>query len=233
MSFFGDLLKEKSLWVAIGGALAVYIGTIFLNRYYGPMNSNSAFLPDKTIEKNNTNTPKNLHLQKPDFILKPDTDYQAVISTEYGDIRIDLFEKNAPNIVNNFVYLANNGFYKNMYWHRIITNFLIQTGDPTGKGNGGPGYFVKGDFNSSLPDYSTGIVGMANDGNKNHNGSQFFIVASGADYKYMKDWKNIYPIFGRVISGMNIVNKIASIKANKYGKPSKLVKVYNIQIVEK
>ncbi len=241
MSFFSDLLKEKSLWWAIGGALTVYLAVLFLDRYY-MHGQQASFVPTNTtyvkeFEQDNQGSQDNNHhpgikVQKPDFILDLTADYRAVIKTEYGNITVDLFEKLSPNIVNNFVYLAQSGYYNNIYWHRIIPKIVIQTGDPTGSGNGGPGYYVKGDFNANLPKYGPGIIGMANDGNKDHNGSQFFIVASGVKPEMTQGWESTYPIFAKVVSGMDVVDKIASIKTDKNGKPSKHVKIYSIQIVK-
>lgn len=235
MSFVSDLLKEKSLWIAIAGALTVYLGILYLNRYYP--NPNAGVLGHSSMQKQanykNSGSQKFQRLPKPDYILKPGVDYQAKIYTNYGTIVIDLLENYAPNGVNNFVYLTQHNFYNNVKFHRIIKNVLIQTGDPTGTGTGGPGYYVKGDFGPGLPEYGPGIVGMANDGNKDHNGSQFFIVASGATKDITKSWNGVYPVFARVISGMDVVDKIAKAPADKNGKPKTNVYIQKVEIIEK
>ena len=240
MSFISDLLKEKSLWIAIGGALAVYLGTLYLNRYYPNTNTglfnNTSGQVQQTQAGSNTGTNVSSSpttLPKPDYILKPGVDYQAKIYTNYGTIVIDLLENYAPNGVNNFVYLIQHNFYNNVKFHRIIKNILIQTGDPTGTGTGGPGYYVKGDFGPGLPEYGPGIVGMANDGNKDHNGSQFFIVAFGATKEITKSWNGVYPVFARVISGMDVVDKIAKLSTDKNGSPKTNVYIQRVEIVEK
>ena len=231
MSFISDLLKEKSLWIAIGGAFAVYLGTLYLNRYYP--NTTTGVLGNNSRSQVSVTGNKNKTLPKPDYILKPGVDYQAKIYTNYGTIVIDLLENYAPNGVNNFVYLSQHNFYNNVKFHRIIKNILIQTGDPTGTGTGGPGYYVKGDFGPGLPEYGPGIVGMANDGNKDHNGSQFFIVASGATKEITKSWNGVYPVFARVISGMDVVDKIAKLPTDKSGRPKTNVYIQRVEIVEK
>ena len=231
MSFISDLLKEKSLWIAIAGALAVYLGVLYLNRYYP--NTNTGVLGNNSQSQVSVTGNKNKKLPKPDYILKPGVDYQAKIYTNYGTIVIDLLENYAPNGVNNFVYLSQHNFYNNVKFHRIIKNILIQTGDPTGTGTGGPGYYVKGDFGPGLPEYGPGIVGMANDGNKDHNGSQFFIVASGATKEITKSWNGVYPVFARVISGMDVVDKIAKLSIDKSGRPKTNIYIQRVEIVEK
>jgi cyclophilin family peptidyl-prolyl cis-trans isomerase len=132
--------------------------------------------------------------------------YTATVSTTLGDFTIQLFSKETPVTVNNFVFLSQQGFYNNVIFHRVIKTFMIQTGDPTGTGRGDPGY----KFNDELPtkhSYDTGIVAMANSG-PNTNGSQFF-VCTGSDSRNLNYQPN-YTQFGQVISGMDIVQKIAS-----------------------
>ena len=139
--------------------------------------------------------------------------YTATIKTNYGDIVVQLFAKDAPLTVNNFVFLSRQGFYDNVRFHRVIKEFMIQTGDPTGTGAGGPGY----QFADELPpkyQYEPGIVAMANAG-PNTNGSQFFIC-TGAQSKNLNSYPN-YTVFGKVIGGMDVVSKIAGVPvAKKY-----------------
>jgi len=134
--------------------------------------------------------------------------YHAVIHTSLGDISIKLFPEDAPKTVNNFVFLASNHFYDGLKFHRVIKNFMIQTGDPKGDGTGGPGYQFADEL-STKHTYASGVVAMANAG-KNTNGSQFFI-GSGADVANLNQSPN-YTIFGQVDGGMDIVQKIASVK---------------------
>ncbi|HJV45539.1 MAG TPA: peptidylprolyl isomerase [Bacillota bacterium] len=144
--------------------------------------------------------------------------YQAVISTNKGDITIDLFTKEAPKTVNNFVFLSKEHFYDNVPFHRVIKNFMIQTGDPTGTGAGGPGYKFADELPSSHK-YEEGIVAMANAG-PNTNGSQFF-VCNGKESERLNSMPN-YTIFGKVSAGMDAVQAISNVKVKNspQGEPS-------------
>lgn len=125
---------------------------------------------------------------------------QAVISTAYGDVIIKLLDVEAPKTVSNFVYLAGQGFYDRLTFHRVVPDFVVQGGDPKGNGTGGPGYQFEDE--PVKRDYKRGIVAMANAG-PNTNGSQFFIV--------LKDQQSLpknYTIFGEVLMGMDVVDKI-------------------------
>ena len=126
--------------------------------------------------------------------------YTATIHTTKGDIVLDLFASEAPKTVNNFVFLARDGFYNGVRFHRIIKGFMIQSGDPKGDGTGGPGY--RFDDEAVTRNYVAGTIAMANSG-PNTNGSQFFIMHQ--DYALRKD----YTIFGIVTQGMDVVDKIA------------------------
>ncbi|OEG00269.1 peptidylprolyl isomerase [Vulcanibacillus modesticaldus] len=158
-------------------------------------------------------------------------EYFATIHTNKGDIKIKLFADSAPKTVNNFVFLANDGFYDNVKFHRIIKTFMIQTGDPLGNGMGGPGYT----FEDELPpakEYKPGIVAMANAG-PNTNGSQFFIC-SGSDSAYLNHQPN-YTVFGEVVEGMETVDNIASVPVGpsfggEMSSPKEAVYMKNIEI---
>jgi len=133
--------------------------------------------------------------------------YTAVFDTSLGSFKIELLANESPKTVNNFVFLAGQKFYDGVIFHRIIKTFMIQGGDPTGTGCGGPGY----QFADELPvkhSYDVGIVAMANAG-PNTNGSQFF-VCTGADSKYLNHQPN-YTQFGKVIEGLDTVQKIAAV----------------------
>lgn len=137
--------------------------------------------------------------------------YQAVIHTNKGDFTIELFAESAPNTVNNFIFLAKDGFYDHLVFHRIIKSFVIQTGDPKGDGTGGPGYQFKDELSTQYK-YEPGIVAMANAGS-NTNGSQFFIC-TGEDSTALNNMPN-YTIFGKIVSGMETVQKIAATKVTE------------------
>jgi len=161
--------------------------------------------------------------------------YQAKISTTMGDITVDLFAKDAPIAVNNFVFLAKDKFYDGITFHRVIKDFMIQTGDPLGSGIGGPGYTFEDELKNGHK-YETGVVAMANAG-KNTNGSQFFI-GSGKDVEGLENAPN-YTIFGKVVGGMDVVQKIAGtkVKANpqtgETSVPEQTIKINTITITEK
>jgi cyclophilin family peptidyl-prolyl cis-trans isomerase len=163
--------------------------------------------------------------------------YTAQVTTSKGSFEIELYAKDAPLTVNNFVALANDRFYDDMLFHRIIGSFVAQTGDPTGTGRGGPGYVFQDELNNGHK-YEKGIVAMANAG-PNTNGSQFFIC-TGADCEQLNPAPNasqLYTIFGKVTKGLDVIDAIAAVPvvANEYGeesKPKDEVKLIRIDIVE-
>lgn len=169
---------------------------------------------------------------KPAMALEPDTQYEAVIQTTEGSFKVELLSEVAPQTVNNFVFLAQSGFYNGVVFHRIIESFMIQTGDPTGTGRGGPGYRFEDELPPALP-YGPGVLAMANAG-PNTNGSQFF-VCTGAQSEYLNQSPN-YSVFGRVTSGMDIVQKIAATpvgrsESGEQSKPLTPVKMEQVEIV--
>ena len=128
--------------------------------------------------------------------------YQATIKTNRGDIVVDFFTQDAPMTVNNFVFLAREGFYDGVSFHRVISNFVIQGGDPTGTGRGGPGYRFGDEVRNNPNKHGTGFLSMANAG-PGTNGSQFFITHSPQPHLDGK-----HTVFGKVTSGMDVVNQI-------------------------
>lgn len=138
----------------------------------------------------------------PSMQIDPEKQYQAVIETAKGDIEIDLYPQYAPNTVNNFVFLAREGFYDDVGFHRVISNFVIQGGDPTGSGRGGPGYRFEDEFRGNPLKHETGSLSMANAG-PNTNGSQFFIAHSPQPHLDGK-----HTVFGKVVKGQDVVNAI-------------------------
>ncbi|TBL80194.1 peptidylprolyl isomerase [Paenibacillus thalictri] len=159
--------------------------------------------------------------------------YQATVTTSKGTFKIDLFAKDAPKTVNNFVFLSKEGFYNNVVFHRIIKTFMVQTGDPTGTGRGGPGYKFEDELKTTTHKYEPGIVAMANAG-PNTNGSQFFIC-TGDDSKNLNQMPN-YTIFGKVVEGMDVVQKIAETPVDPSGEgstPKEKVTIQSVSIAEK
>jgi cyclophilin family peptidyl-prolyl cis-trans isomerase len=170
----------------------------------------------------------------PQMKLDKNKTYSAIIDTSKGKFTIELFAKEAPNTVNNFVFLAQKGFYNNVVFHRIIQQFMIQTGDPQGTGGGGPGYQFADELGGSHK-YGPGIVAMANAG-PNTNGSQFF-VCTGLQSANLNSMPN-YTIFGNVTSGMDVVSKIAAapVESNGNGensKPKEKIVIKSVKILSK
>ncbi len=140
--------------------------------------------------------------QKPDFTLDLKKSYTALFETDAGNFEVKLFAAEVPNTVNNFVFLANEGFYNDTIFHRVIQDFMAQGGDPTGTGSGGPGYQFKDEFHKDLKHSKPGILSMANAG-PNTNGSQFFITHVPTPWLDGK-----HTVFGEVTSGFENVLKI-------------------------
>ena len=137
----------------------------------------------------------------PPFSIDPSKQYLAVLQTDKGDITLDLFADQAPLAVNNFVFLARQGWYDGVTFHRVLPDFMAQTGDPTGTGYGGPGYAFDNEI-TDLKFDSPGVVGMANAG-PGSNGSQFFITYAAAPHL-----DGGFTIFGRLVSGMDVLQKL-------------------------
>ena len=138
----------------------------------------------------------------PELTIDPKESYVATLHTNHGDIEISLFADRSPNAVNNFLFLAGEGFYDGVIFHRVVPGFVIQGGDPTGTGSGGPGYKFADELDGPGA-YRTGTVAMANAG-PNTNGSQFFICLDNVGLPHA------YTIFGTVTSGMEAVSAIAA-----------------------
>jgi cyclophilin family peptidyl-prolyl cis-trans isomerase/Flp pilus assembly protein TadD len=139
----------------------------------------------------------------PPMVIDAAKSYQATIVTEKGNIVLELYADRVPNTVNNFVFLAREGFYDNITFHRVIPDFMAQGGDPTGTGTGGPGYAFADEFDPSLLHDSPGTLSMANSG-PNTNGSQFFITYQATPWLDGK-----HAVFGRVIQGMDVLQSLA------------------------
>jgi peptidyl-prolyl cis-trans isomerase B (cyclophilin B) len=137
---------------------------------------------------------------------------KATLQTNHGSIEIELFEGDAPKTVENFRKLAGDGFYSGVIFHRVIPDFMIQGGDPTGTGSGGPGYTFEDEFNDHPVEH--GALAMANAG-PNTNGSQFFIVT--ADACPWLDGK--HTVFGRVTEGMEVVDTISQVQTDGADRP--------------
>ncbi len=128
--------------------------------------------------------------------------YKVTIDTTKGTIELELYAQNAPQTVNNFLFLTGQGFYNGLKFHRVISNFMVQGGDPTGTGSGGPGSKFADEVRGNPLTHQTGVISMANAG-PNTNGSQFFITHAPQPHLDGK-----HTVFGRVTSGMDVVNSI-------------------------
>jgi cyclophilin family peptidyl-prolyl cis-trans isomerase len=163
----------------------------------------------------------------PDFTIDPKKKYQAIFHTDRGDIRVDLFADRAPVTVNNFVFLAREGFYDNTTFHRVIKNFMVQGGDPEGSGRGGPGYKWNDEPSAlRIPHDSVGILSMANAG-ANTNGSQFFITHGPTPHLNGK-----HAVFGKVADqdSIAVLNSIRERDPMRDPKPGDALK--SVEIVE-
>jgi cyclophilin family peptidyl-prolyl cis-trans isomerase len=158
--------------------------------------------------------------------LKDGASYSADIETNFGTVTVELYPEDAPNAVNNFVSLAREGFYNDTVFHRIVKGFVVQGGDPTGTGMGGPGY--KFEDEKIVKDYEPGTLAMANAG-PNTNGSQFFIVLEDMRGRLPKN----YTIFGKVTDGMDVVKKIGDVQVqpSQSGEPSSPVEKVELKSV--
>jgi peptidyl-prolyl cis-trans isomerase B (cyclophilin B) len=150
---------------------------------------------------------------------------RATLHTNHGDVEIELFDEDAPKTVENFVKLARDGFYDGVVFHRVIEDFMIQGGDPTGTGRGGPGYTFEDEINDHKVE--RGALAMANAG-PNTNGSQFFVVttesASWLDGKHT--------VFGKVTDGMDVVDEISKVPTDPNDKPRQDVTIERIALSE-
>lgn len=154
----------------------------------------------------------------------------ATIEIEgYGTVKAELYPETAPNTVNNFITLANSGFYNGLKFHRIIKDFMIQGGDPKGNGTGGPGYQIEGEFTSNgfanNLKHTKGVLSMARAQDPNSAGSQFFIMTGDAPHL-----DGQYAAFGKVISGMDVIDKVGVVKTGANDKPSEDVIIKSITV---
>ncbi|CUP64847.1 peptidyl-prolyl isomerase [Clostridium baratii] len=148
---------------------------------------------------------------------------------DYGTMKGVLYPNKAPNTVNNFIALANSGFYDNLTFHRVIKDFMIQGGDPEGNGTGGPGYSIKGEFSSNGFDndlkHTEGVLSMARARDKDSGGSQFFIMTKDSPHL-----DGDYAAFGKITEGLDVLHKIEDVKTDSNDKPLNEVKIESIKV---
>ena len=217
-----SILAVVIIGVLIGGGW-------YFNRGGGLTATSTIAISEEINNQTSTTTNNNQQKNMIATVFDKNKNYSAILHTTEGDITIEFTAQATPNTVKNFVTLAQKDFYNGTIFHRVIKGFMIQGGDPTGTGMGGPGYtFADEPFTG---DYTRGTVAMANAG-PNTNGSQFFIMH--ADGPLPKN----YVIFGKVTKGLDVVDKIATapVKASQSGEnsiPVSPVKVTSVDIIEK
>lgn len=150
------------------------------------------------------------HFKQPEQVLESGKDYLAVIDTTKGRVVVELFAKDAPETVNNFVFLARNGYYDGIVFHRVLEDFMAQTGDPSGLGSGGPGYTFGDETDNGLEHESKGTLSMANTGRPMSNGSQFFITFIPTPWLDGK-----HTVFGRVVEGLEVLDMLQRVDPSR------------------
>jgi peptidyl-prolyl cis-trans isomerase B (cyclophilin B) len=148
---------------------------------------------------------------------------------DFGQVQLELYPEVAPNTVNNFISLAKSGFYDGLTFHRVINGFMIQGGDPDGKGTGGPGYSIAGEFSDNGFEnnlkHTPGVISMARSNNPDSAGSQFFIM-----HKSSPHLDGAYAAFGQVTEGLDIIDKIAKVKTGMADKPQDEVIMQSVTV---
>ena len=186
-------------------------------------------ITETTVQDNkgeSTMSDEKVYSSMPEMIIDKNKSYTAVIQTSMGDLTVEFFSDTAPVTVNNFVSLSNDGYYDNIIFHRVISGFMIQGGDPSGTGHGEygkfPGYTFEDELNNQQP-YEKGILAMANAG-PNTNGSQFFSMHVDYPLPYP------YTIFGKVTDGLDVIETIASVQTAEGDKPVEDVVILGVTV---
>ena len=164
--------------------------------------------------------------REPEMKIDQNKVYVARVETTAGPIVLELYPKQAPRHVNSFVFLAKEGFYDGVIFHRVIPGFMIQGGDPTGTGGGGPGYKLKAEFNETK--HVRGVLSAARTPDPNSAGSQFFLMHGEAPHLDRQ-----YTAYGKVVEGMETVDKIAQAPTGENDRPTNPVSIKSIKIEEK
>ena len=186
-------------------------------------------ITETTVQDNkgeSTMSDEKVYSSMPEMIIDQNKSYTAVIQTSMGDLTVEFFSDTAPVTVNNFISLSNDGYYDNIIFHRVISGFMIQGGDPSGTGHGEygkfPGYTFEDELNNQQP-YEKGILAMANAG-PNTNGSQFFIMHVDYPLPYQ------YTIFGKVTDGFDVIDTIASVQTAEGDRPVEDVVILGVTV---
>ena len=216
--------KSKTWWW-IGGVAAVVVLLLLVltlvlssgKKTGGVAESGNPNMPADPAERNG------MYAAPPPMVIDPAKQYIATIETEKGDIVVELFADKVPNTVNNFVFLAREGFYDNTTFHRVIEDFMAQAGDPTGTGMGGAGYQFADEFDPTLTHDGPGMLSMANSG-PNTNSSQFFITFAATPWL-----DGHHAIFGKVIEGLDVLFSISIRDPQTATEPGDLIKTIRIE----
>ena len=161
----------------------------------------------------------------PKMAIDPTKKYTATIDTTAGTMTAELYPQDAPQTVNSFVFLARDGYYEGVIFHRVIPGFMIQGGDPTGTGSGGPGYQLKAEFNARK--HEPGVLSMARTSDPNSAGSQFFVM-----HKTSPHLDRQYSVFGKLTGGLDVVEKIVNAPRDANDRPKSPTKINKITIQE-
>lgn len=225
MSIASDAVNEnKKILLLAFGLLAVAVVGLILTR-------EGMVMPEENLTQNQTQeTPQQAGTySEPEQVLQEGVNYGAIIRTSAGDIEVDLFETEAPQTVNSFLFLSRERFFDNLIFHRVIQDFVIQGGDPRGDGTGGPGYQIPDEITQRT--YEPYTLGMANSG-PNTNGSQFFITTGNILEQSLQALDGNYTIFGKVTTGFAVVDSIERVETDANDRPINPVVIESIQIVE-
>ena len=203
---------------------------LIISLFVGACGSNEVEeITETTIQDNkgeSTMSDEKVYSSMPEMSIDQSKSYTAVIQTSMGDLTVEFFSDTAPVTVNNFISLSNDGYYDNIIFHRVISGFMIQGGDPSGTGHGEygkfPGYTFEDELNNQQP-YEKGILAMANAG-PNTNGSQFFIMHVDYPLPYQ------YTIFGKVTDGLDVIDTIASVQTAEGDKPVEDVVILGVTV---
>ena len=231
-------MKKNSIIYIVAGSVLLVVGVLgFYANKKTQIYNNADIVVDSTggelkittepIEANNGTI--NNQSSSTENIMTDKKINKATIDTNFGQIVLELYQDDSPKTVENFVILAQKGFYNSLTFHRVIPGFMIQGGDPKGDGTGGPGYTFADELDENTPSakagYKKGVLAMANAG-PNTNGSQFFIM--------LKDYPlpHSYTIFGRVISGQEVVDKIGAVNTGANDRPLTPVVMKSVTVGE-
>jgi cyclophilin family peptidyl-prolyl cis-trans isomerase len=206
-AIFGNvrLFYVVGVLIMMGGLAAGGVATAVRRGGGGQQDETALLTPEATAEFTVTPEPTTTIKQydaPPPMTIDPEKSYTAIIRTEEGDIRVELFARDAPQTVNNFVFLAREGFYDGVTFHRVDPGLVAQTGDPTGSGTGGPGYTIPDEVNDQ--EFTAGTLGMALVRDEPGSaGSQFFIT-----YTDQPTFDGRFTAFGRVAEGMDVLESL-------------------------